>query len=994
MHHPARPATRTPVIATLLALVLSFLCSLALNGRLLAQAPTQITGRVVETDTRLPIPAVSVLLAGTPVGTQTSDSGTFTLRLPAGATRITLRRIGFQEQTVALTPGQTDYLIVLNKDVLQLEAQVVTGVATSISSQNAATYDPTVTADQLLGAPAATLENALQGKVPGALIQQNSGAPGGGLQIQIRGVSSINVNAQPLYVIDGVVANNDTYNTGLTSVSGAAGGLGTSNQDQAPNRIADINPADIESIQVLEGAAASSIYGDKAAAGVVLITTKKGTPGATQISATQRFGTYTLANEIAVRHYSLSQAYAGGAAVGMDSASVLQNYDECHGFCDAQNQLYGGGELSYETDVSVRGGTASTQYFVSGLAKYDNGAEIGTGYGKQSIRSNLNETFSSKLSASANLFYSAARTRTGVNGNDNYGIAGYDIISYTPSWFNMNARNRDGSFVTNPFGTANAIADAYSIQTPSVVNRFIGGGRIDYRPITTASQSLEGVVQAGVDFVNERDQFYAPPNLQVEQQAAPVPGVSIYSAPSAQLENYSVSLIHTYTGLSWLTATTSLGFTRDIHQSFQPFAGGAGITPNVPNLQYGLNHEVFLGQQDVTNSGFYGQEQLQLLDQRLTVTGGINAERSTNNGNVNAFYPFPKASVSYRFTNITSWFNELKPRVAFGQSGNTPTFGVRYTQEQQTLLSGQNGVTYGDTLGNAHIRPETSTDFETGFDATFFHGRGGFSATVYQKRITNLLLLAGIPPATGAAYEWINGGQFTNQGIELSLNAEPVLVGPFSWTTEETFSRNYTRVDQLPTAPFSSGNYFGYGEGGFYVEQGNSITALWGYKTAGGPLVPVGNSAPAFTMGSLNNLNYGAFHLRGFFEWNYGLSVSDGTEVYFDDFGNLQNVAATQQRLTAYNDGITAYVQHASYLKLRELTARYDLPARFVLGASRGWLRTADVSLSGRNLVTWTKYPGLDPEVSNFGAQQIGRGVDVTPYPPTRSFFVSLDLGF
>jgi hypothetical protein len=265
---------------------------------------------------------------------------------------------------------------------------------------------------------------------------------------------------------------------------------------------------------------------------------------------------------------------------------------------------------------------------------------------------------------------------------------------------------------------------------------------------------------------------------------------------------------------------------------------------------------------------------------------------------------------------------------------------------------------------------------------------------VYQKRITNLLLLAGIPPASGASYEWINGGQFTNQGIELSLTAQPVAVGKFSWTTTETYSRNYTRVDELPVAPFTSGDFFGYGEGGFYVSPGSAITALWGYKTPGGALVPVGNSAPAFTMGYLNDLTYGPLHLHSFFDWNYGLSVSDGTFVYFDDFGNLNDVAGTQRRLGLYNDGVTAYVQHASYLKLRELTLRYDLPTGFVRAASRDWLRTADVSLSGRNLVTWTRYPGLDPEVSNFGAQQIGRGVDVTPYPPTRSYFVSIDLGF
>ncbi|HZS57752.1 MAG TPA: SusC/RagA family TonB-linked outer membrane protein [Gemmatimonadaceae bacterium] len=970
--------------------------ALAVGAPLRAQGDghRRITGHVIDAATRAPIPAVSVLVPGGTIGTSTTDSGSFSLRVPAGTRSLAARRIGYHERAILLAADVTDYTVELTKDVLELETQVVTGVATSISSKNAATYDPTVTADQLVGAPAPTLENALQGKVPGALIQANSGAPGGGLQVQVRGVSSINVNAQPLYVIDGIIADNDTYNSGLTSVSGAAASLGTSNQDQSPNRIADINPADIESIQVLEGAAASSIYGDKAAAGVIVITTKKGRPGAPQFAATQRFGTFNLANEIDVRHYSLAEAYAGGAAVGLDSTAVRANYDACHGFCDFQKQLYGGGELSYETDVNVRGGSNTATYYVSGLTKYDNGAQINTGYNKQAIRANVSTTLSSTVSASVTLAYTSSLTRVGVNGNDNYGIAGYDIISYTPSWFDMAAHNPDGSYVTNPFGTANALADAHEIRTPDEVNRFTGGLNVTYKALSTRGNALEAVFQGGADVVNERTEFYAPPDLQVERVAAPVPGVATYLSPYGRLINYSISLVHTWTGLSWMTATSSIGYTRDKHLSYQPFAGGAGIAPSAPSVPYALDHSVQLAQQEVDNSGFYGQEQLQLLDQRLTITGGVNAERSTNNGTVNAFYPFPKASISYRFAHVTGWLDELKPRLAFGQSGNTPTFGIRYTQNRQTLFGGHAGVTYGDTLGDPTVRPETSTDIETGFDASFWKGRAALSATVYQKRISNLLLLAGAPPATGADVRWINGGQFTNAGIELSLDAQPVAAGPFSWTTQTTYSRNYSRVDRLPTAPFSSGNFFGYGQGGFYVERGNSITAIWGYKTAGGSLVPVGNAAPAFTMGFANNLGYGPLHLRGFFEWNYGQSVIDGTFVYFDDFGNLQDTAATRRRLTAYNNGLTAYTQPASYLKLRELTLSYDVPATAVRALGRGWIRTAQLSVSGRNLVTWTRYPGLDPEVSNFGAQQIGRSDDVTPYPPTRSYFVSLDLGF
>ena len=182
------------------------------------------------------------------------------------------------------------------------------------------------------------------------------------MQVQVRGVSSINVNAQPLYVIDGIIANNDTYQSGLTTISAANTRTGTGNEDQSVNRIADINPADIESIQVLEGAAASSIYGDKAAAGVVLITTKKGTSGAPRaITVTQlRVGSNTLEHELDLRRFTArTRTYAQGAQVGLDSAAVLRNYNACHGFCDSQQQLYGGGELSHETDLSLRAGQRS-----------------------------------------------------------------------------------------------------------------------------------------------------------------------------------------------------------------------------------------------------------------------------------------------------------------------------------------------------------------------------------------------------------------------------------------------------------------------------------------------------------------------------------------------------------------------------------------------------------------------------------------------------------
>ena len=500
---------------------------------------------------------------------------------------------------------------------------------------------------------------------------------------------------------------------------------------------------------MLEGAAASSIYGDKAAAGVVLITTKKGTAGAPQVTATQRLGTNTLEHELDLRRFTLGQAYTQGAAVGLDSSTVLHELQRVRWILRLAEAALRRRRAVVRDRHQRPWWHGNTTYFVSGLDKYDNGLQLNTGYNKQSVRANLSQTFSSKVSASANLFYSSSLTRTGVNGNDNYSIAGYDVISYTPSWFNMAARNPNGSYVNNPFGTANAIADAYQIQTPDEVNRFTGGGTVTYEPISNASQSLKAVFVGGLDAVNERYEFYANPDLQVEREAPAVPGQATYLAPYGRLSNYSVSLVHVFSGLSWVTATTSAGYTRDQHQTYQLFTAGEGLASGQQNLQYALDQSVQLQQQNVINSGVYGQEQLQLLDSRLTLTGGINAERSTNNGNVNAYYPFPKASLSYRFSKLAGWLDELKLRFAYGQSGNTPTYGVRVTQDHQSLDGGQTGTTFGDTLGNPRIRPETSTDFETGFNATLFKGRGGFSLTLYQKQISNLLLLAGTPPATG-----------------------------------------------------------------------------------------------------------------------------------------------------------------------------------------------------------------------------------------------------
>jgi TonB-dependent starch-binding outer membrane protein SusC len=993
---------RTGRIVTVAAL-----CAVAASRIASGQEAQRVTGQVLDVDGKFPLPSVRIAVPGTTLGTLTTDSGRFTLRnVPADAKTMEVRRIGYLGVTVPLVRGQTDYTIALKQDVLHLEQEVITGVATTTTSKTAATYDPVITADQLNGAPAATIENALQGKVAGVEVEQNSGAPGGGLQVNIRGVTSIYGNTEPLYVVDGVLVSNAVFATGLNAITGAGSQNGAGqpgNQDQSVNRIADLNPNDIESMQVLEGAAAASIYGSKAAAGVIVITTKKGSASKVEIDATQRFGTFNLEHELDVRHFTLGQADIMGNFRGMDSTEVLANFNACKGFCDFQSSLYGGGELSNESDVTVRGGTAATTYFLSGLTKYDNGAQINTGYNKQTLRANLNQTVFNTISFGANIAYTSSLTRTGVNGNDNLGIAGYDVLSYTPSWFCMNCHNANG-YVNNPFGPANAYQDAQAIQTPDEVNRTTLGGTINWKLFTATKQSLELAAVGGADFVNEHDQLYMPPNIQVEQSSlVTTPGVSTSNQGYDRLSNWSVSAIHRWTPSSMLNATTSIGITRNKDATYQTVDNAIGLAAGAYSFTNGAELIPYYQQTESNDAGYYVQEQLLLLNERLSLTGGVNAERSSNDGAVNKLYPYPKIAGSFR---IFTGDNELKVRAAYGQTGTLPVYGVKFDSAKTTIYNAIPSAEFGQTEGDPNVRPETNTSIETGLDLQLFKGRVAFNATVFQKRVTNLLLTETTLPSSGFDGAWVNGGQLTDQGLELALNATAIQSSKFSWITTESFSRVYDRVDNLPIPAFTAGNFFGYNPfGGYYIQSGASVNAIYGYTAATAAsktLTQLGNIEPAYTVGFGQDFNYGPLHLHAFFDWRVGQVVADLTQNYYDgafngfgiEQGNLADTVGTRIREAEVANGQTVYAQSASFLKLRELTAKYDLPSQFVTLIGRGYVRHVSIELTGRNLVTWTSYPGLDPEVSNFGLQAFGRGQDVTPFPPTRSYFVSLDLGF
>ena len=980
-----------------------------------AQQQRRISGRVTAQEGGAALTSASVTLVGTTTGTYTNETGQFSILVPVTPATLRIRRIGYQQKTVLVPPGQSEVSVSLVKDVLQLEAQVVTGTSTTVSSLNAANSVSVVTGEALNRVSAATVDNALQGKVAGAIISQNSGAPGGGSQVQLRGISSINATYSPLYVVDGVIVNNSTIASGMNVISGSARGNFSSSQDQSVNRIADLNPNDIESVQVLKGPSASSIYGSKGTNGVIVITTKQGSAGRTVGEFVQRVGRSTLANSLGARCFGSATEYGDWAAsvAGQNKAAAMAEYDAATVKCrDYEKEFYSNDDLAYESIFSLRGGLSTgTTYFLSGLAKHDNGLARNDFYNKQALRVNLGQSIGTRLTLQANSELLHTLTQRGLSGNDNNGTSPLSVFSATPTFYDLQRRS-DGSFPVNDsplLSGSNPFQNAEIIKTPNNTYRFISSVRANLSLLTSDRQTLEATLTGGIDTYSSKDRIVSPATGYTEASSFGALAGTLFNSDASILNaNLNGSLVHRIV-MPVLTAQTSAGFRQERRESIVTQLTGRGVIfPSVTNVA--TASQTFPDQSIGLTRDFslFAQEEFFLLNERLLVTGGVNAEKTSNNGAQEKYYAYPKFSASYRMPWLPSQVSELKLRLAYGKAGNQPTQG-RFTFLTSLLYEGLAGTRASTIKGAAEIQPELSTETEGGFDVTAFNSRVNFSATMYKKQITDLLLQAPIVPSTGFTSQWLNGGQITNRGTELQLDVTAVQNNKLTWISSATYTRQRGVVDMLPAsvAPFNPGvGSFGrYGNA--WVEAGKSTSVIQASvkcavalptsgvcPAASRVLGDAGDANPDFNMGFHNDVSFGPVRLSGLVEWRKGGDVVNLTNNYYDGADLAKDTAASRARLKIYNASGAPYVEDAGFVKLREITLGYTLPTRLTENVLRGRATSVRLELSGRNLKTWTDYTGLDPEVSNFGNQPLGRFQDVTPYPPSRQFLFSLTASF
>ena len=971
-----------------------------------------VTGTVTDSVSGAPIPNVRVVVTGVAGSVATDANGTFRVTsVPVGTVTIQFRLIGYRGRTLNVRGGQNTVSVNLARDVFRLEEVVVTGQATGISRRNLPQGVSSVNAADVARVSAQSLEHAITGKVPGADIQTNSGAPGGGTQVRLRGITSINAVSEPLYVIDGTIVSNVAIPSNQNAVTNAAGGSNPSlTQDAQVNRIADINPNDIESVEVLKGASAAAIYGSKASNGVIIITTKRGQPGEVRINATQRFGVYDLSKKIGSRNFE-TQA----EAVGAFGSAANAVYQQGRSF-DHEQQLAGRNDLSTETVASISGGTNDTRYFGSGMWKTDKGIIANTGFDRRSFRMNLDQTIGSRtrLSLSSNLLHTVAGR--GLTNNDNSGTSFFMVFPFTPNFLDLSKRP-DGTYPANPFIESNPLQTADLMKNDESVWRLLGSAQLRVDAINTGRDQVQFLGQAGADWFDQDNTLFFPPELQFEP-ADGQPGTALLSNSNNLNINISGNAVWTHTPESGVfSATTSAGLQYETRDLRTARITSRNLIPGLQNVDAGTNVQLRERRQRIKEFGLYVQEEVLTLDQRLLLTAGLRADQTSANADDTRLYVFPKAAASYRLVDERSGIlNELKIRSAYGESGNQPLFGQKFTP----LFGSQNieglaGITLPTTaatrlIASPNLKPERQKEIEGGIDATLFDSRATLEVTVFQKNISDLLLQRSLAPSSGFGTQVFNGGKLRTRGVEASLAIAPVQSRDFSWLTRINFTHYKSTITELPVPSFLAGG-FGVGLGAFRIQENRSATQIVGTDTmavnsrctalaSGNFECPLADARPDFKMSFLNDFDVGPFQLSSLFDWQAGGAVINLTKLLFDfgqntfdyDVQESDGQLRGAKRLGGWLSGVSSnYIESATFLKLRELTLSYNLPDSF---ARKLGVANASLNVSGRNLKTWTGYTGHDPEVSNFGNQNIARQIDVAPFPPSRSFWFSITVGF
>ncbi|CAH1001617.1 TonB-dependent receptor SusC [Neolewinella maritima] len=968
----------------------TLLFALLLPCTLLAQYP--VTGTVKDA-TGEPLVGVSILVVGTTTGGVTDFDGNFEVEVPDERSQLRLSYTGFAPQVVEVTRDIGPLQITLEEDVANLEQVVVTGLASTIKRSNLANAVSVVSGEDLTGVTTQqTVDGALYGKMTGVNITQTSGAPGGGYAVRLRGVSSLSGNNQPLFIVDGIYISNVEIPSGSRFASGA----NAANEESSSNRVADLNPDDIESIEVLKGASAAAIYGTRANAGVVIITTKKGTSGRTKVTFNQDLGFNTIIRKVGRRTFTPAQVeeefggekpdqQAAGRQARADYEAALARGE----IFDYEDIIYGEQGFITDSRLKVSGGSEKTNFFVSGSWRDEDGIIKNTGYERFTLRGNVTHQVNDRLKIQSNTSYVRSTASRSFSGNENEGGLSYGYtLAFTRDYVNL-FPDENGIYPDNPNFSGNPLQTRDQTRNEENIDRILEGVNINYRLLQTNQQSLNLVLNGGLDFILGKTFVYVPETFQ--SQRGQQNGFLAEGKNDIFNYNYSAIAVYDYYTDGGINFTTQAGITYLNQSADNLLAQTTQLIPVQTNLSQGGAQAIFQTLSDVEEFGYLVQEEVNVND-RVIMTAGVRFDKSSLNGDPNKFFAFPRASVALNLSEFDFWqdggpVDQFKLRLAYGQTGNSATFGRLFTSLTNNSVGARSGLTVVGSQGREDLEPETSKELEFGTDFGLFDNKINVTATYYIRDVDNLLYDRSIPTSTGFTSEIRNDLDLRNRGFELQLGLTPFRGPAFEYRTSLNFWLNRSEITRLGIEDGSEGEDipsfvppgvgFGLGLGTFYLNEGSPITGLW--NNVDGVPTQTGNTEPDFQFGWSNNLTIlQNLDVSFLFHWRQGSDVLNLTRL-LTDLGNT-----TPREF----DNLDGLIEDGSYFRLREagITYRVPLNSEVVQGLRIG--------VSGRNIFTITDYSSYDPETSVKGGSGLSTNLEVAPFPSSKQFYLNLGIDF
>ena len=1025
-----------------------------------AQDGRELTGTV--TSGGQPVPFSNVFVKGTTLGTQTDLDGKYKLTVPASATTLVFTSVGFKNKEVAIPAGTNVLDIAAEKDVLELNQVVVTALGIK-KEQRALGYSvQQVKGEEVKGSGESNIVEGLAGKVAGVQIESQSGTPGASSKILIRGNATISGENQPLFVIDGIPVDNSTNNiVGDNSYDPNLAGVAQS------NRAIDINPDDIESINVLKGPAASAIYGVRAGNGAVVITTKRGhATGANKISVVVSSSVeIDQVNKLPKTQDQYGQGQGGGeidstgkaVAAGAHDASkyswgpaidgnTVKRYDNNKDFFKTG--------VAFTNNVAVSGGDDNSTFRLSLGDFRQTGVVPNSSFERKSIRLTGDTKLSSKVSVGATANYINSGGTRAQQGSNTSGIMVGLLRS--PADFDLKGSGSDG--YKNPDGTPRNFYQFYdnpywsAYQNPFVDNtdRILGNFNVSYKPI----QWLDVVYRLGADqYTDARKQVFA-----LNSQGPGFITGQIEENTIRHSEYYSDLLVTGHHDFSdKLSGSLLIGNNLDDRFDQQLYARGRNLSvPNFYNLSNASSLYANESHTTVRTAALFFNPTLSYNNMLYADFAGRNEWASTFGENKNHFFFF-SGSASFVFTELIPKNDILsfgKLRASYGESGiNPPVYSNRTTYAQPTIADGftsglsfpyqgQNGVanSSNNVLGNPGLRPERLTGREVGADLRFLNGRLNFDITYYNQVTTDAIISEPLPPSSGYRAFTANAASIQNQGIELVAGATPVQVKDFKWVIGMNYTTNKNKIVSLAPnvneivvsnaftgiSPYAiAGQPFGalYGYGWQRTPDGSILVDQNGIPKTSGTQTRLGNPYPKWTMGLRNTFTYQHFTLTGLLDIRVGGDIWNGTWARLNTLGRTDESAdrgqtyvvqgeqavtdvnghvsykANTQQISARDyfryykgdadNNIENAIQNGGWTRLRELTLSYH----FKLSNST-FVKGLDLSLTGRNLMLWTKYKGVDPETSLTGAGSNVGGFDYFNNPGTKSYIFGATASF